>query len=116
MKNLKKLYQEIKGFEDGMTQEQHLDLLGDTLNAQKLFMLTSCEGDIGMLLRSDDGSYHIWFIGTTTSPRYEGFRFHVTETSIWLPDQLSEAMNSLMNQMKIDCEWLIERNGERYPV
>lgn len=114
MQNLESLLQQIQAHTDGMTFEQYLEVVGPVIPSQTLFKLESCEGDTGFLLRSDDGSYHIWFVGKTTSPRYEGFRFHVTETSTWAPNQLSEAMNSLMLQMQTDCEWLIDRDGERY--
>lgn len=114
MRNLEKLLVEIQAHADGMTFEQYTAVVGPVIPSQVLFRLESCEGDAGFLLRSDDGSYHIWFVGQTTSDRYEGKRYHVTETGTWYANQLSEAMNDLMNQMKIDCEWLIERDGERY--
>lgn len=114
MKNLATLLHEMHAHEDGMTLEQYLGHFTEVSKDQRLFKLESCEGDTGFLLRSDDGKYHVWFMGTTTSPRYVGERYHVTEVSIWAPEQLKEAMNALMQQMQTDCEWLIERNGERY--
>lgn len=111
MKNLESLYQEIQNFEDGMTFEQYTAVVGPVMPSQVMFKLESCEDDAGFLLRSDDGSYHIWFVVKTTSPRYEGERFHVTETGTWYSNQLSEAMSDLMNQMKLDCEGLISRDG-----
>ena len=116
MKNLEKLYKEIKAsYPDGMTFEQYLEAVGPVIPSQGLFKLESSQDDTGFLLRSDNGNYHIWFVGRTTSPRYEGERYHVTETTTWAPEQLKEAMNALMSQMQTDCEWLIERNGEKYP-
>ncbi|ATW58075.1 hypothetical protein CNR34_00142 [Pseudomonas phage nickie] len=114
MKNLAILLREMHAHEDGMTLEQYLGHFTRVFKEQGLFKLESCEGDTGFLLRSDDGTYHVWFMGTTTSPRYEGERYHVTETTTWAPEKLSEAMNALMMQMQIDCEGLIERNGEKY--
>ena len=114
MKNLEKLLVEIQAHTDGMTFEQYTAVVGPVMPSQVLFRLESCEGDAGFLLRSDDGSYHIWFVGQTTSTRYEGKRYHITEVGTYPSYRLSEAMNCLMNQMKTDCEWLIERNGERY--
>lgn len=114
MKNLSTLLQEMHAHEDGMTLEQYLGHFTEVSKDQRLFKLESSEGDTGFLLRSDDGRYHVWFMGTTTSPRYVGERYHVTEVATYPADQLSEAMSRLMDQMKIDCEWLIERNGEKY--
>lgn len=114
MKNLATLLQEMKAHEDGMTLEQYLGHFAAVNREQGLFKLESSQDDTGFLLRSDDGSYHVWFMGRTTSTRYMGERYHITEVGTYPAEQLSEAMSRLMDQMKIDCEWLIERNGERY--
>lgn len=106
MKNLESLYKEIEGRVLG--QQEYLEKLGNVLQSQKLFTLTSCESDSGFLLRSDDGSYHIWFMQLVMSP-VAGIQ--VTETGTWYSNQLSEAMSDLMNQMKLDCEGLISRDG-----
>jgi len=111
MKDLNVLLKQMQAHENGMTLEQYLGHFTEVTKEQRLFKLESCEGDTGFLLRNEDGCYHIWYVSTSTSPLYEGERYHVTETGSWYPNQLNEAMTDLMLQMKIDCAGLIERNG-----
>lgn len=108
MKNLEKFYaQHFEGKLHSLTD--YIELMNPVRKEQALFKLDSREGDTGFLLRSDDGTFHIWFLQHILSP-VEGYQ--IVETGTWYPNQLSEAMNDLMNQMKIDCEGLIERNGQ----
>lgn len=108
MKNLELLYKQVEG--RVLSFEEYLERVGPVIPSQSLFKLESCEDDTGFLLRNDDGSYHIWFIQHVIAP-VDGYQ--IVETGTWHPNQLNEAMGDLMLQMKIDCEGLIERNGEK---
>lgn len=110
MKNLKALYENLLEYKQ-LTFEEYVEIVGPVIPSQVLFKLESCEDDTGFLLRSFDGTYHIWFIGKVTSPLYEGERYVTVETGTFQPNQLDAAMKDLMLQMCIDCEGLIEREG-----
>lgn len=106
MKNLELLYAQVE--QRGLTFEKYLEYAGSVIPSQALFKLESCEDDTGFLLRSDDGSYHIWFVSRSIDKTL----YYITQTGIWYANQLNEAMGDLMLQMKLDCQGLIERNGE----
>lgn len=107
MKNLELLYAQVE--QRGLTFEKYLEYVGPVIPSQSLFKLESCEGDTGFLLRSDDGSYHIWFVSRSIDKTL----YYITQTGTWYANQLNEAMGDLMLQMKLDCQGLIERNGEK---
>jgi hypothetical protein len=107
MINLELVYAQVEG--RPLSQDTYNEILGHVLMNQKMFELKSCEGDYGVLLRNDDGSYHVWFIGKDIRTSL----LYVTECGVWPKHRLSDAMGDLMLQMKIDCAGLIERNGEK---
>ncbi|UKL15050.1 hypothetical protein hairong_146 [Pseudomonas phage hairong] len=111
MKDLSILIEQVK--ERGMPFAEYAEKVGPVIPSQMLFSMKSCEGDHGFVLKSSNGNYHIWFVGTTSMGPGTEKSYHVTETSTWYPHQLGLALDSLCNQMQIDCERLIEENGEK---
>lgn len=106
MKNLELLYAQIQ--DRGMSWDTYLEKLGEVLQNQKMFTLTSSNNVTGMVLKSEDGTFHVWFVTRSQ----DNSLFYVTEESTHYPHQLGLALESLANRMHCLCSDLIESNGQ----
>lgn len=106
MKNLELLYAQIQ--DRGMSWETYQSYTCPMIKEQGMFKLESKNDQTGWVLKSDDGSFHVWFMTRSI----DGSLYYVVETGQWHPNQLHHAMNDLMLEMRIRCQDMIERCGE----
>lgn len=105
MKNLELLYAQIQ--DRPMTWEKYQEVTCPLIREQGLFKMESATDHTGWVLRSEDGSFHVWFMTRSQ----DNSLYYITETGTWHNNQLNDAIKDLALEMRIRCETLIEREG-----
>lgn len=106
MKNLELLYAQIQ--DRPLTQEKYWEVTCPMIAQQGVFKLESKSDQTGWVLKSEDGSFHVWFM----SRSQDGSLLYITQESTHYPHQLGLALESLANRMHCLCSDLIENNGQ----
>lgn len=106
MKNLELLYAQIQ--DKGMSWEKYQEVTCPMIAKQGVFKLESKNDHTGWVIKSEDGSFHVWFM----SRSQDATLYYITEESTHYAHQLGLALESLANRMHCLCSDLIENSGQ----